>query len=78
MPTPEPSRIPLGNANESFGFGHVVASGPMKLSIVNHVFPRKWLLKSTPLGVVPSHTLVSGGTVKLTSSWRRHEYGAPL
>ena len=68
MPTPEPLRIPLGNANESFGLGQVVASGPMKLSIVNQVFARKWLLKATPLGVVPSQTFVSGGTVRLTSS----------
>ncbi len=36
---------------------------------------RKWLSNAVPAGVVPEHTVDSGGEVRLTSSWSRQFHG---
>ena len=72
-----PASSPLAKLKPCSGFGHVAAVAGMKSSIVNGWF-RKWLAYAMPFGVVLLQTLESGGVVRFTSSWNRHEYGTPF
>src|SRR5580765_2252799 len=72
--SPVPFRNPCA-ANAPFGLGHVVSVGAMIESIRNGAFTNA-LENGVPV-VWSTQLDASGGDVRFTSFWSRHEKGTP-